>query len=119
MSNTAALDAQVNKMITEGKAMDAFEQFYADDIVMQENTGEPFKGKDVNRQREIDFFSSVDQVHALKLLAEAASGDVAFSEWEYDVTFKNGARAAWSQAAVRRWKDGKIVHERFYYKPAK
>jgi ketosteroid isomerase-like protein len=118
MSDIATWDAQLNQMILEGKAMEAFERFYADDVVMQENSDEPFQGKDTNRQRELDFFSKVEQVHELKTGATAASGDVSFSEWDYDITFKGGSRIRWSQVAVRRWKDGKVVHERFYYKPA-
>ena len=43
------------------------------------------------------------------------NGDVSFSEWEMDVTFKGGHRVKMSQVAVRHWKNGKIVHERFFY----
>jgi hypothetical protein len=43
------------------------------------------------------------------------NGNVSFSEWEYDLTFKGGQRIKLSQVAVRRWKNGKIVNERFYY----
>jgi hypothetical protein len=35
-----------------------------------------------------------------------------------DVSFKGGNRVQMRQVAVRTWKDGKVVHERFYYKPA-
>jgi hypothetical protein len=28
----------------------------------------------------------------------------------------DGCRLTLGQAAVRRWRDGRIVHERFYYK---
>jgi hypothetical protein len=33
-----------------------------------------------------------------------------------DVTLKGVGRITMVQVAVRRWKDGKIVHERFYHK---
>ena len=32
-----------------------------------------------------------------------------------DITFKNGMRMQSTQVAVRKWKDGKIAHERFFY----
>jgi hypothetical protein len=35
------------------------------------------------------------------------------------VTFKGGQRMKLEQVAVRRWKDGKIVKERFYYNKGK
>ena len=115
MSNIAALDKDLNEKILTGKAMEGFEQYYADDVVMQENADAPFVGKDLNRKREIEFFSSVAELHSGKLEASAVNGDTTFGQWFVDVTFKNGFRAAMNQVAVRKWKDGKIVHERFFY----
>jgi len=43
------------------------------------------------------------------------NGDTSFGQWSLDVTFKNGYRPALNQVAVRKWKDGQIVHERFFY----
>lgn len=109
------LDRELNQQILAGKALDAFEQFYADDIVMQENSDAPRVGKDVNRKAEQDFFATVEQVHGFNLLGSAVNGDTAYSEWEYDLTFKGGARVKLNQVAARRWKNGKVSHERFYY----
>lgn len=114
-SSVAALDHALNEAVLNGKALEAFEQYYADDVVMQENSDEPRVGKDANRKAEVDFFSSLAEFHEGKLLSSAVNGDVTFGEWFMDVTFKNGTRYKLAQTAVRRWKDGKIVHERFYY----
>ena len=113
--DTAALDAQVNEMILTGKAMDAFEQFYADDVVMQENSEAPRPGKALNREYELQFFAQVGEWHEGKLVASAINGDTSFSEWYMDISLKNGFRMKSAQVAVRKWKDGKIVHERFFY----
>ena len=37
----AALDQALNEAILSGKALEAFERYYADDVVMQENSVEP------------------------------------------------------------------------------
>jgi ketosteroid isomerase-like protein len=113
--DTAALDQQLNEMVLTGKALDAFEKFYAEDIVMQENSEAPRVGKAVNREAEIAFFSSIAEFHEGKMPASAVNGDTTFSEWFMDVTLKNGTRYKLAQVAVRKWKDGKIVHERFFY----
>jgi hypothetical protein len=110
-----AQDKALNEAILSGKALEAFEQYYADDVVMQENSDEPRVGKEVNRKAEVEFFSSLAEFHEGKLLSSAINGDVTFGEWFMDVTFKNGFRLKLAQVAVRRWKDGKIVHERFFY----
>ena len=110
-----ALDEQLNKQILSGDVLPAFERFYADDVVMQENSEEPRVGKDVNRKVEQEFLSSVEQFHGAKLLGSAANQDISYSEWEYDMTFKGGKRMKLNQVAARRWSNGKVVHERFYY----
>ena len=52
------------------------------------------------------------------MTASAVGDDVSMSEWWMDVTFQDGSRKKLEQAVVRRWKDGKVVHERFYYDTA-
>jgi ketosteroid isomerase-like protein len=113
-----ALDNQLNEQILRGDALEAFERFYADDVVMQENLEPPRAGKDVNRKIEQEFFSSVEQFHGAQLLGSAVNGDISYSEWEWDVTFKGGKRVKMTQVAARRWKNGKVIHERFYYHKA-
>ena len=109
------LDREVNELIAQGKAMEAFERFYADDVSMQENSEPPMVGKDANRARELEFFGSIEKVNAFSLLSQAAEGDIGFSEWHMDVVLKNGYAMKTTQAARRTWKDGKIVAERFFY----
>jgi hypothetical protein len=116
MPNIQELDTKLNNAILSGKALEAFDELYADDIVMQENMEAPYVGKDFNRKREIEFFSSVEAFHDGRVLASAVNGDVSFSEWEMDVTLKGVGRIKMNQATVRRWKNGRIVHERFYHK---
>jgi hypothetical protein len=113
--DTKTLDRQLNEMILGGKALEAFEKFYADEVVMQENSDEPFRGKDVNRKREEEFFASVEDFHGAELVGSAVSGDRTYSEWDWDVTLKGVGRVRLNQVATREWRDGKIVFERFYY----
>ncbi|HZD46236.1 MAG TPA: SnoaL-like domain-containing protein [Acidobacteriaceae bacterium] len=109
------LDKQLNDDVLSGKIMDAFEKYYADDVVMQENSEEPRVGKAANRKAEEEFMSSVEAFNGASVKASAVNGDVTFSEWEMDITFKGGKRVTMSQVAVRHWKNGKIAHERFFY----
>lgn len=109
------LDANLNEAILSGKAMEAYETYYADDVAMQENDAPPTVGKDANRQRELEFFAKVEEFHGAAVLSKAAGENLTVSEWEMDVTFQGGHRVKWTQAVVRRWQDGQIVAERFYY----
>lgn len=51
-SNIGPLDRQLNDAILGGEALQAFETYYDDDVVMQENDAEPTFGKTANRERE-------------------------------------------------------------------
>ena len=115
VTDTAALDRQLNEMILTGKAMEAFEKFYSEDVVMQENSEAQRVCKAVNREFEQQFFAAVAEWHDGQLLASAINGDTSFSEWYMDISFKDGNRMKSTQVAVRKWKDGKVVHERFFY----
>lgn len=115
MSDVARLDAELNDMIRQGRALEAFEKFYADDVVMMENDV-AFEGKAVNRKREQEFFGSIKEVHSAGISASAVSGHVSFCEQHFDATFKDGRRVQLEEVAVRTWRDGQIIKERFYYK---
>jgi ketosteroid isomerase-like protein len=113
---TAELDRQLNEAVLNGEILQALERFYADDVTMQENDEPPTVGKAANLIRERDFINKVEKFNGAKLLSSAVSGDTSFSEWEIDMTYKAAGRFVLSQTAVRRWRDGQVVHERFYYK---
>ena len=115
MSNVAELDRELNQMILQGKALDAFEKFYAEDCVMQEPHGEACVGKDANRKREQEFFANVEQFFGAELVSSAVNDNVTFSEWVWDVKMKGQPRVKMEQATRRIWKNGKVAHERFYY----
>ena len=47
--------SDLNDLVIQGKAMEAFEKYYHEDVVMQENDNAPTVGKDANRKREEEF----------------------------------------------------------------
>ncbi len=111
----AQLDSDLNRAILEGRALDAFEEFYADDVVMQENDSEPTVGKAANRQREIDFFKAITEFRGAEVLATGSGDSVTFSHWRFDFTHRDWGVRNYRQVAVRTWKDGKVVREVFHY----
>lgn len=116
MADLAALDAELNRMIAGGKALDAFERFYHDDAVMEEPTGEPPRvGKEACRRAEREFYESMEDFQPPKLLGSAVGDGVTYSEWLYDFKLKGQPRVQLQEVARRRWRDGRVVDERFYY----
>ncbi len=105
----------LNDMILEGKALEAFETFYHDDVVMQENDNPEWIGKTVNRKREEDFFASITEFRAAKPLKVTIGENTTMVEWHFDYTHKDWGDKNYTQVAVQDWRDGKIIKEKFYY----
>ena len=106
---------QLNQMILEGKVLDAFEKFYADNVVMQDNDYPPRVGKDVNRQYEEAFVNGLTEFRGAKVISTIYSDYLAVVEWWFDYTHKDYGTRNYRQLAVQRWKNGQIVEEKFYY----
>jgi len=105
---------ELNEWIGQGRILDAMEEFYADDVVMTE----PYhttEGKVANIEREKAFLASVEEWKNFDVKATAVEGDVSLSEQVMDWTTTDGQEMHVEQIAVARWRDGRIVHERFYY----
>lgn len=103
--------------IAKGTAMDAFEKYYAEDVVMVMEDGTEVKGKDTNREREEEFFGSVKKFHGIEVKAITSNEDngVTAVESTMKVTFKGTDEPMQiEQVAVQHWNEGHIKRERFY-----
>lgn len=106
----------IYQQLQQGKLLDAFDQYYGQDVVMTEPRGTR-KGKAECREYEEQFLGNIEEFHSLEIVNLGSNEDegVTFVESVMDVTFKGGQRAKMEQVAVQRWKGSHIVHERFYY----
>ncbi len=102
--------------VGEGKAMEAFEEYYDEDVTMILEDGTAVEGKDANREREIEFFGSVEEFHGSKVKKVTSNEEEGKTSVEsvMDVTFKGGDRMQIEQVAVQDWEGDQIVKERFY-----
>jgi hypothetical protein len=105
----------LNDLVLQGKALEAFEKYYHDEVIMQENESHPTVGKEANRQREIEFFSSITEFRIARPLKITVGEGVSMVQWRYDYTHKEWGVRNYSQVSVQEWKDGKIIKEQFFY----
>ena len=113
--NVLHLDRQLNEMIIQGKSVEAFQRFYAENVVAQENDEPERVGRESWMRARQEMEKSIRNFHAM-VLANAAEGNTSFSEWEYDLELEGMGAMKMVQVAVRRWQDGKVIRERFYHK---
>lgn len=101
--------------IRGGKVIEAMNEFYDHETVMQDNANPPTKGLAANIEREKQFLSGVKEWKGFDVKASAAGDHVTFYECTVDFIATNGQPVHMEQVSVAKWKNGKIVHERFYY----
>jgi ketosteroid isomerase-like protein len=116
--STSTLQQRLNDLfsyIRQGKIIEAMSEFYDKDTVMQDNTNPPTKGLAANIEREKQFMSGVKEWKGFNVTAQGVGDDVTFYECTMDFIATSGQPIHMEQVVVSRWKNGTIVHERFYY----
>ncbi len=112
------LQQRLNDMfgyIRQGKIIEAMNEFYDKDTVMQDNANPPTKGLAANIEREKQFLSGVKEWRGFNVTATGVGDNVTFYEGTMDFIATNGQPVHLEQVSVAKWRNGKIVHERFYY----
>lgn len=105
----------IQHLVMQGKSLEAFEKYYDDDVLMQENFNPPTVGKSANREREKEFYSKVTDFRLAEVHGVGVGKDISFVKWHYDYTHSEWGVRNYTQVAVQQWKDGKIIHEQFFY----
>jgi hypothetical protein len=114
--SAANLQSRLQDLLTsiqQGKIMEAMNEFYDSETVMQDNANPPTKGLAANIEREKQFLSGVKEWKGFHVSAVGVGDNVTFYECVIQFVATNG------QVSVAKWKNGKIVHERFYYDTGK
>ena len=120
--STANLQQRLQDLLShirQGKIIEAMNEFYDKDTVMQENANQPTKGLDTNIEREKQAMNGVKEWKGFNVTASGVSDNVTFYEATADWIATNGQPMHAEQVSVAKWKNGKIVHERFYYDTGK
>ena len=105
----------INDLILQGKGLEAFEIYYDDGVVVQENDNPECIGKKVNRKRKEDFYAAITEFRCAKPLKVTVGENITMVEWHFDYTHKDLGIKNYNQIAVQEWQHGKIIKERFYY----
>ena len=120
MSATAQIDLKTRledlfDYVRNGRIMDAMNEFYADDVVMNEPAYGDTVGLAANLEREQKFVDSVKEFKNFDVTAHGVGDDVTFYENVMDWIDVNDQPVHVEQIVVAKWNDGKIINERFYY----
>jgi hypothetical protein len=111
----------VNRLLEavgQGRIIEAFDEFYAENVVMQENSEPATEGFAANRAREEQFVAYVKEVKDGSFGPVIIDGDNVAYQSMMDFMGVDGTRIRKTQVAIQKWEGDKIVHERFFYDTA-
>lgn len=116
MSNLKNIQ-DVYSMMGEGKALEAIDKYYADDVQVIEGTGDVRNGRAAQKEACGQWLGNIKEMHGggIDAFTISEDGNTTSVECWYDNTFADGRRMKLEEVAVQKWKNGKIVKERFYY----
>ena len=101
--------------IANGKILEAMDEFYAEDTIMEEPAYGKTVGLAANIEREKQFLASVKEWKGFDVKSTAVGENVTYFEHTMDWIATDGTEVHVEQISVAYWRDGKITHERFYY----
>src|SRR5205814_3431651 len=84
------------------KILEAMQEFYADNVVMQDNLNAPTIGLAANLERERAFVASVTKVNEMRAEAVIVDGNRALINWRQDLVI-NGQRLTFDQLSLQVW----------------
>jgi hypothetical protein len=116
--NSQPLKLAVEDLIAKvvgGKALDAFDRYYADNVTMQENEQPARVGKASCRAFEVDFLAKIKAVRTYVCDGYVLSGDKAFIVYRIDADHADWGPLKMSEVAIQDWSNGKVVREKFVY----
>ncbi len=95
-----------------------YDRYYDENVVVQENMQPPRVGRALSIERQKLMNANVQEIHNFKIGAVLVDGDRSMVEMHIDATTKDGYRLHLEEVGLQTWKDGRIIHERYFYDPS-
>jgi ketosteroid isomerase-like protein len=112
--NLQRLESELNDTVAKGQILEALSEFYADDCTFVEGDGSRRESKKAQHEHLSAFFATLKGFNGATLHGQSTGDDVSMSEWTFDMVGPDEESIVWNEVLVRRWRDGKVVSERFY-----
>ncbi len=104
-------------LVEAGDHVEAIGRYYHPDASMQENTGEPRRGRAVLMAHERKAMAGARSIVSRRMTEPLISGDHVAIRWQFDFILLDGSGFTLDEVALQRWQGDEIIEERFYYDP--
>lgn len=119
--NTTQVAARLVELCRQGHYEQAQNELYADDAVSIEMAGLPSealgdaRGLDAIREKGRRWADNIVEIHGGSVSDPVVAGEWFSVAMGIDATYKDRGRMPMEEICVYRVRDGKIVHEQFFY----
>ncbi len=119
-ASTKTIAQELVELCRAGRNLDAINKLYSPRIVSVESVGTEdmpaeVTGIDAVRKKNAEWFEN-NEVHSAEANGPFLADDQFAVQYTFETTHKpSGQRARMTEMALYRVKDGKIVHEQFFY----
>ena len=105
---------RIIELFNEGKALQAEQETYAQDVISHEQDGRTETGLEAIMAKTKAAGEMFEEVHKAEATRAFINQDTFLLMFEMDVKFKGGERMQMTEYGFYRVKDGKVVEEYFY-----
>ncbi|MDU0343095.1 nuclear transport factor 2 family protein [Bosea rubneri] len=105
-------------VVVSGDHVGAIRDFYTEGASMQENLGEPRRGREALMAHEAKALARLERMHTHPPRALVVDGDRVVVHWVFDAIGKDGSARRLEELAIQRWEGDRIAEERFFYDTA-
>jgi hypothetical protein len=119
-ASTATIAEELVELCRAGRNLDAIKKLYSPKIVSVESVGSETMPAEMTGLEAVrgknEWWYANNEIHSNTVRGPFVGDQQFVVQYDWDVTFKpTGQRSAMTELALYTVKDGKIVHERFYY----
>ena len=112
--NVAALAAEVNQMVLDGQFIEAIQKYFAPDCKSIDFDGTITHNHEDKMKRAVAITDSIAHIDDIILHYTSVDGNIAFAEFTFDFSMKDGSRIYWHEVIRTVWKDGKVIEEQYF-----
>ncbi|MFT6203679.1 MAG: putative flap endonuclease-1-like 5' DNA nuclease [Spirosomataceae bacterium] len=105
---------KLDKMVTEGKIMQAFEDYFHDDVVTYSSANDHSKGKAEKRDFLYGFFENMNSIDEVTLHDTVIDDNKTFSDFTFKFTNKQNEELIWKEIIQRTWEGGLVTDEYYF-----
>jgi len=104
--------------VVHGDHVEAIRDFYHEDATMQENLGEPRRGRDTLMAHEAKAMSRLAKMETKPVTTFLVDGDNVAICWTFIMTDTSGVSRKLEELSLQRWQGDRIASEQFFYDSA-